>query len=757
LADRSPTTTRLRFGLFEADSHSGELWKSGHKVKLQELPFRLLIALLERSGDVVSREELQITLWGRPGAGDFDHSIAIAVNKVREALGDSAENPRYIQTLARRGYRFIAPVTHVAEEQPFKISLISHTDVPPQEEPRLALAREGEAFGTMPAVGGLLAETRPAFPRKQAQPEIQTTGPIRTLRVFRSAAALALMVAMLFCAYYLGWKHHTNHIYAIRQLTSDGRILPAPRAMESFPATIANGSDLFTSIIEDGHPEVEQIEVADGRGTPLNLPSEIAGPGLDAISPDGSKLLVRSHLSNESEQPLWIVPVGGGSAQRVANLLAHDATFMPDGKDILYASGDQLMIEHVGDGTSELFARLNGRAFWLRWSPDGTRLRFTLYDPITHTKSLQEITARDHTARPLLPHWDQKRDTCCGIWTSNGASFIFQASQDNESDIWRLRGDSDRSPERLTNGPLMYQSPIASPSSEKVFFSGVALRSQLQRYDGSLHSFVSFNNFFADANRLEFTRDRQWVAWVDGSGKLWRAGANGTDKLQLTPDSMQVFLAHWSPDGKQLAIMARQPDQAWQIYLVGRNGGTLEKALGESRNEADPTWSPDGKLLAFGRVPDLMGKEDASRMIQILNLETHQVSVLAGSDGLFSPRWSPDGRYIAALPLDQSSLRVFTIGTNSWRVLVSRSVADPVWSSDSKYIYAHAFMEPTQSVYRVNVLDAHEGEDFTPTGAQNSSTLDYYFCGLMPDDSPVIRVRSATGNLYSLSLERENN
>jgi len=101
---------KIRFGVFEADLRAGELRKCGIRIKLQSQPFKLLTVLLTRPGEIVSREELQQQLWGTETVVNFDHSLGTAINKVREALGDSAENPRYIETLAKRGYRFVAPV-----------------------------------------------------------------------------------------------------------------------------------------------------------------------------------------------------------------------------------------------------------------------------------------------------------------------------------------------------------------------------------------------------------------------------------------------------------------------------------------------------------------------------------------------------------------------------------------------------------------------------------------------------------------------
>src|SRR5512133_2906944 len=104
-----------RFGLYEADVASGELRKNGSKLRLQEQPFQVLVALLEQPGEVLTREELRQRLWPADTFVDFDHSLNTAINKLREALGDEASNPRFVETLPRREYRFIAPVESVAD------------------------------------------------------------------------------------------------------------------------------------------------------------------------------------------------------------------------------------------------------------------------------------------------------------------------------------------------------------------------------------------------------------------------------------------------------------------------------------------------------------------------------------------------------------------------------------------------------------------------------------------------------------------
>src|SRR5436190_15309184 len=121
---------KIRFGVFEADLRAGELRKCGIRIKLQSQPFKLLATLLNRAGEIVTREELQQQLWGSETVVNFDHSLGTAINKVREALGDSAENPRYIETLAKRGYRFVAPVQVLDGPEPPPASPIAIVSAP---------------------------------------------------------------------------------------------------------------------------------------------------------------------------------------------------------------------------------------------------------------------------------------------------------------------------------------------------------------------------------------------------------------------------------------------------------------------------------------------------------------------------------------------------------------------------------------------------------------------------------------------------
>ncbi|MGA9813926.1 MAG: transcriptional regulator [Terriglobales bacterium] len=135
----------IRFAVFEVDLATGELRKNGARIRLQEQPFQILVYLLERAGGVVTREELRQKLWPADTFVDFDHSLNTAINKLREALGDSASKPRYVETLARRGYRFLAPVQEEAANSPAENPIASpETPFHPELEvplPRRSLTR----------------------------------------------------------------------------------------------------------------------------------------------------------------------------------------------------------------------------------------------------------------------------------------------------------------------------------------------------------------------------------------------------------------------------------------------------------------------------------------------------------------------------------------------------------------------------------------------------------------------------------------
>ena len=776
--DPETQVERMTFDVFEVDLRTEELWRGLRKVRCQRQPFRVLRMLLEQPGEVVSREQLQQAIWGADSPADADHSLGIAVNKLREALGDSADAPRFVETLSRRGYRFIASVTMLPGPE---------ADTPEAEAAEAGLAlpgtapEAGAAAFPEPAAGGDGAGRedgdRTAASGVAARGRWRRGGAVRP-RLWPVLVAMpALLVAGLLAGFLAARWSGGDGLgpRRIEQVTRNDSIFPGVPAMESFAVLATDGSRLYSSVLDNGQTEIASIDPGTGEMQPLELPSEIVNPTLGDISPDGGRLLVRSHVSSDSEQPVWVAPRSGGSALRVGNIRAHDAVWMPDGESVLYASGNDLDVMRLADGSMSRLATLPGRAFWMRWSPDGKLLRFTLLDPLSHTSALWQI-AGGGRPQPLLQGWTRPPAECCGVWTPDGGSYIFESSHQagsepgaagSGSDLWRMRGKATGAPERLTNGPLRFTAPMTERGDRRVYCVGLDVRSELERFDPGLRRFVAERGFLSGATRASYSRDGKWVAWTDGAGRLWRAGADGAEKVQLTPESLQVFLAQWSPDGQHLVAMAREPGGSWQLFLVSAEGGAPERLLEENRNEADPTWSQDGRQVAFGRTPDLMGRENGPKQIEILDLASRRVEALPGSEGLFSPRWSPDGRWIAALTLGEQRLMLFDTASRKWQPVGGLRAADPVWTADSSALYIHAAFARPQTIERVRIpalgaASPAAAAVATPvaipvatlTSPLASDKADYVFVGITRGDEPLVRVRTATGNLYTLALGR---
>ena len=723
-SERQGGAAKVQFGLFEADLATGELRKAGVRIRLQAQPFRVLSCLLERPGEVVTREEIQQRVWGNDTIVDFDHSLGTAINKIREALGDSAENPRFIETLARRGYRFIAPVKS------------AETSSPAVAVTNLHAVRD---------------ESSPAIP-PQAQPNPPWS--YRNSTIWGSGALLLSLAT-----FFLGMKlsEHPAPPLQITQVTFSGRVSPGDLQFESLPATTTDGSRIYFPQIENGRAVLAEALIADGETSTLGVPGEIAAPALGDISSDGSKLLLRNHLATDAEQAFWVVPTLGGTARQIPGILAHDATFMPDGQRILYASGNDLFVVHEDGSDNQRFATVPGRAFWMRWSPDGSRLRFTLLDSQTHTTSLWGIGAAGKDLHPLLTDWNQPAAECCGSWTADGKYFVFQSTREGESNLWQLKDRAGlfgpSTPQQITNGPLSYQGPITARAGERIFFTGLNTRSELLSYDQRANAFVPFAGTLSNARRVEFSRDGQWVAWIkQDDNSLWRSRLDGSERVQLTAKPMQVFMMHWSPDDRQMVLMGLEPGKSWKLYTIDAEGGQLKALLNENRNEADPDWSPDGTHIVFGRLPDLMAKEAGTKAISVLDVATGKVETLPGSDGLISPRWSPDGRYIATLSLDQTKLMLFDTATRKWRQLAQESIADPVWSGDGKAIFFHDFAQDGEPIYRFSVGDGHLQRIADLRDLRSGDFVDYRFAGLAPGNIPLVNARMSTANIYSVAL-----
>jgi len=732
---------RVQFGVFDVDLSTGELRRSGVKVRLQSQPFKLLAALLEQPGEVVSRESLQQQLWGTATTGDFDHSLGIAVNKLREALGDSAENPRFVETLARRGYRFIAPVR---KPEPTEFSGPSNLSF--LTEPHLVASSGTEA-----------TVTRPVRLARSAREGNWQGLP----RFWIAIAAICLIIVIVGVVGIVAlMQPAARKPYQISQVTFSGHVLSNDTDVESFSSSAADGTRLYFSHIENGSPVLAVALVSNGEINHFHLASDIGAPLIGSLSPDGSRLIVHGHLQALPEQPLWIVPTLGGNTHRVPKVLAHDATWMPGGNSLLIASGSDLIVVGEDGSDPHKLVTVPGEAFWLRWSPDGSRLRFTLQDPKRQTTELWEVGADGRNPHPLLPGWNHPAAECCGNWTGDGAQYVFQSIHGGHSDIWALRdGFWNRllhlspQPRQITNGPLDFEAPSTAPEGHRIYFIGVNAQIELLQQQPHSATFDALDQNLSLASLAEFSPDGRWVAWLNSSdGYLWRSRIDGSERIQLTAPPMRIFSMKWSPDNKRLALMAEEPGKPWKLYLIDSDGGKPTPLLNEDRNEADPNWSADGTTLVFGRLPDRMDSERQPKAIYLLDVASRKVTEVPGSTGLFSPRLSPDGRYIVAIRLDQHALLLFDREKQQWSTLSTHGAGDPLWSHDGRSVYFQDFLEAGKPIYRIGVPDGHLEQISTIGNLRPIAASDYRLLSLAPGDLPVVSARTSAVNLYSVDL-----
>jgi Tol biopolymer transport system component/DNA-binding winged helix-turn-helix (wHTH) protein len=715
----SPTPRVLRFGVFDVDPREGELRKSGLRIKLQDQPFQVLVMLLERPGEIVTREELQRRLWPADTFVDFDHSLNSAVKKLREALGDQPENSRFIETLHRRGYRFIAPVEAV------------------QDIPRIATGwlREGQ----LGKVGAGAAEGSPGH-------RVPTWMKVVGVSVLLLGAGSAV-------AWWV-WPAPAPRILNYTQLTKDGADKINVVSIGSIrPPIVTDGSRLYFTELQRGASSViGQVSVAGGE-TAI-IPTPFPNVGVLGISPNGADLLAYTWLANELEVPLWVVPVLGGAPRRIGDV-TQDATWSPDEQIVLTRDHDLYVAQSDGTGARKLVS-VEGFPVWPRWSPDGKVLRFTEHDPKKDSSSLWEVSADGTQPHPVLPNWSNHAAECCGNWTPDGKYFVFQSTRNGRADLWAIREKrnswrkEDREPFQLTAGPMSLSLPLPSKDGKKLFALGTKPRGELVRYEAKSGQFVPYLDGIS-AGGLAFARTGDLVAYVAyPEGTLWRSKLDGSERSQLTFPPLEVLAPRWSPEGKRIAFMGRQPGQGWKLYLVAAEGGNSpQELLPGNDGQAGPDWSPDGNSVVFGGFPEEISGDASATSIRLLDLKTHQTSMLSGSEGLYCPRWSPDGRYISATAADGQKLMLFDATNQKWTEPENLPEGCPAWSHDGKYLYFQSFDVKEPAFFRMRVSD-RKRERFAEINLRRNEADWFWWNGLAPDDSPLLLRDESSEEIYAL-------
>jgi len=439
----------------------------------------------------------------------------------------------------------------------------------------------------------------------------------------------------------------------------------------------------------------------------------------------------------------------------LGNLDGHSAAWSPDGTKLVFGKGNEIFLAKSDGGAAQRLLTTAGTASDLRWSRDGSILRFTVNDPLTNNRSIWQASVDGGNLHALLPGWNASPNECCGNWTTDGKYFVFQAQRDDTANLWALnehRGLFRRTahdPVQLTTGPMNVGNPVPSRDGKKLFVQGWRPRGELLRYDSKSGHYAPYLSGIS-AMGFDFSRDGAWVAYNDGSdGTMWRSKVDGTQKLQLVIPPMLAYLPRWSPDGKQIAFFGHPPGEPWQIYVVPAAGGAPEVIYRSGANLADPSWSPDGESLTFGEN----SLNNQGSAVYVLDMKTRNASKLPGSNGLFSPRWSPDGRYVAAIPLDSLKLMLFDFKTQKWTELAKMFVAYPTWSRDGRYLYFDGILDYQESYFRLQVSDRKLERILSLKGFQAAGGAFGNWSGLAPDASPLFVRDASIQEIYALDWQ----
>ena len=571
----------LRFSSFELDLRARELRKHGTKIKLQDQPFQILALLLEKPGEIVTREELRDRLWPADTFVDFDHSLNSAVKKLRQALNDDPDVPRFIETLPRRGYRFIAPVgsgTSLTSPAPAGEFPIQSGVASPVEAPR-----------THPAAN---PATRPHHWKLWA------------------AGSFGFLLALGIVAWF-GFSRPTNS-----PSLAPIRLVPLTSFSNDFSKGSFSPDGNQVAFSWDGDQPDHGIDIyvkQIGIERPLQVTREFGFNFFPVFSPDG-RYIAFLH-GNSGEVPgMFIVPALGGPPRRLIDFAPDiscrpSLNWSPDGQFLVYSdrSGDQpcsvkrLTVEDLSIRQIS-FPPVPSTGDWdAQYSPNGKSVAF-----IHNTKDVEDIYVMPAAGgAPQRITFDNR--LLSGLaWTPDSKELIFSSNRGGSSwGLWRMPAIGG-TPERLSVG------------SERAYFPTVSLKGNRLAYSSGLWNENIWRAAIAPGHRLgkperlifssmqeegpQYSPDGKHIAFQStrsGNFEIWRSDADGTNMVQLTSFGGPLTgTPRWSPDGRQISCDTR-PGPHPNVHVVSVDGGPVRRFPNDSSDDGVASWSHDGRWLYF--------------------------------------------------------------------------------------------------------------------------------------------------------------
>jgi Tol biopolymer transport system component/DNA-binding winged helix-turn-helix (wHTH) protein len=681
----APGPRLIRFGVFELDPGSGELRKSGVRLSLQQQPLQVLTLLLEQPGKLVTRDALRQRLWPGDTYGDFEHGLNAVVNRLRDTLGDSADLPTFIETLPRRGYRFIAPV-----DLPDATASPAHGDVAPQAGPTTSPRRQRGLKVTSAIALGLAVLVSGAAWLLWPSPDVSKplrVVPLTTLSGEEDWPAFSPdgeQVAFVWS----GEKRTNSDIYVTIVGSFDHRRLTTDPAVDYAPSWSPDGRQIAFLRTTGVEPKLEQARWGNGAKSSgrIHIISPLGGSDLKVSdfpvstkigwSPDGRFIVAGrdSRSAGSSDPGIYLIPASGGEPRAITRTKPpawhFSPAFSPDGRHVAYASCT------VSGPHRPSECDVNLVDVDAAFSPTSEPRRLT-----DHPMSLLDGLT----------------------WSRDGRFIIFFGEESGPvyHHLWRVPADRSHAPERIEVAGMSASRPATVSSRDRLAFGQWQEDLDVYRFDPGRPPQAIAVSSFVDGDPQISPDGRRIALASTRSGKveIWVSAADGTDAHQLThgPGQWQGS-PHWSPDGRWIAFDSQGDDGHWHIWTIDAEGGTARQVTKESGDQNVPTWSHDGQWIYFSAE-----SEGVRNIWRVRSAGGAAERITKTGSGFFALE-APDGKSIVyqADAYEDAALLAAPIAGGPGRQLVScaKTSAFDVSQHDIYYVACDSANDP--SVHAVN-------------------------------------------------------